>query len=139
MRSGFGHDKSLTLRPYAQLPEGQRPTMFYAGDGVSDLSAARETDLLFAKKGHDLIQYCVREDIPFTVFGDWKDILAKVKEIVYVSSEPVSRTGADAELPVRARPPSSRRRRRVTSSTRAGRRVSTDTPSRRGSGRNGCG
>lgn len=81
-RSGFGHDKSLTLRPYAQLPEGQRPTMFYAGDGVSDLSAARETDLLFAKKGHDLIQYCVREDIPFTVFSDWKDILEKVKEIV---------------------------------------------------------
>ena len=26
--------------------------MFYAGDGVSDLSAAQETDLLFAKKGH---------------------------------------------------------------------------------------
>lgn len=26
--------------------------MFYAGDGVSDLSAAKETDLLFAKAGH---------------------------------------------------------------------------------------
>jgi len=26
--------------------------MFYAGDGVSDLSAAKETDLLFAKKDH---------------------------------------------------------------------------------------
>lgn len=50
--SHFGHDKSLTLRPYAQLPEDKRPTMFYAGDGVSDLSAASETDLLFAKKGH---------------------------------------------------------------------------------------
>lgn len=50
--SGFGHDKSLTIRPYAELPAAQRPTMFYAGDGVSDLSAAKETDLLFAKKGH---------------------------------------------------------------------------------------
>ena len=49
--SDFGHDKSLTLRPYAQLPADIRPTMFYAGDGVSDLSAARESDLLFAKKG----------------------------------------------------------------------------------------
>ena len=53
--SGFGHDKSLTIRPYAQhfvdRPHETRPTMFYAGDGVSDLSAARETDLLFAKKG----------------------------------------------------------------------------------------
>lgn len=50
--SHFGHDKSLTIRPYAQLPADQRPTLFYAGDGVSDLSAAKETDLLFAKSGH---------------------------------------------------------------------------------------
>ena len=56
--SGFGHDKSLAIRPYqehiAKLPENERPTLLYAGDGVSDLSAARETDLLFAKKGHGL-------------------------------------------------------------------------------------
>ena len=54
--SGFGHDKSLTIRPYAKhfadRPNEPRPTLFYAGDGVSDLSAARETDLLFAKKDH---------------------------------------------------------------------------------------
>ncbi|KAF1955863.1 2-hydroxy-3-keto-5-methylthiopentenyl-1-phosphate phosphatase-like protein [Byssothecium circinans] len=80
--SGFGHDKSVNLREYSSLPEDVRPTMFYAGDGVSDLSAARETDLLFAKKGHDLISYCAREDIPFTVFEDWSTILAKCKEIV---------------------------------------------------------
>jgi 2,3-diketo-5-methylthio-1-phosphopentane phosphatase len=53
--SGFGHDKSLTIRPYAEhfakRPHEPKPTMLYAGDGVSDLSAARETDLLFAKKG----------------------------------------------------------------------------------------
>jgi len=49
--SHFGHDKSLEIRPYAELPDNERPTMFYAGDGVSDLSAAKETDLLFAKKG----------------------------------------------------------------------------------------
>jgi 2,3-diketo-5-methylthio-1-phosphopentane phosphatase len=80
--SDFGHDKSLTLRPYAQLPENGRPTIFYAGDGVSDLSAARESDLLFAKKGKDLVTYCVREDIPFTPFNDFKDIMDKVQEIV---------------------------------------------------------
>ena len=53
--SGFGHDKSLTIRPYREHFEKnlneKRPTLLYAGDGVSDLSAARETDLLFAKKG----------------------------------------------------------------------------------------
>jgi 2,3-diketo-5-methylthio-1-phosphopentane phosphatase len=80
--SGFGHDKSIELRKYSSLPKDVRPTMFYAGDGVSDLSAARETDLLFAKKGHDLINYCAREDVPFTVFEDWTNILSKCKEIV---------------------------------------------------------
>nr|OQO24814.1 hypothetical protein B0A51_06812 [Rachicladosporium sp. CCFEE 5018] len=80
--SGFGHDKSLEIRPYAKLPTDRRPTMFYAGDGVSDLSAARETDLLFAKKGHDLVSYCARENVPFTIFEDWSSILATVKKIV---------------------------------------------------------
>ena len=54
--SGFGHDKSLAIRPYRHLPADQRPTMFYAGDGVSDLSAASETDLLFAKKGQGMLE-----------------------------------------------------------------------------------
>lgn len=84
--SAFGHDKSLTIRPYAdaiaKMPnEEDKPTLLYAGDGVSDLSAARETDLLFAKEGHDLIVYCEREGIPFTTFSDWSSILAETKEI----------------------------------------------------------
>ena len=84
--SGFGHDKSLTIRPYAEeiakMPKGKpRPTLLYAGDGVSDLSAARETDLLFAKAGHDLITYCEREEIPFTVFEGWSSILETTKDI----------------------------------------------------------
>ena len=49
--------------------------------GVSDLSAARETDLLFAKKGKDLVAYCERENIPFTTFEDWTSILADTKDI----------------------------------------------------------
>ncbi|KAK3059677.1 hypothetical protein LTS18_010290 [Coniosporium uncinatum] len=62
--------------------------MFYAGDGVSDLSAARETDLLFAKKGKDLVTYCVKEEIPFTVFESWQTIFNKTKDILYVPSHP---------------------------------------------------
>lgn len=57
--------------------------MFYAGDGVSDLSAAKETDLLFAKRGKDLVTYCDRQDIPFTLFDDWSNISQVVKQIVY--------------------------------------------------------
>ncbi|KAK3390729.1 HAD-like domain-containing protein [Podospora didyma] len=80
--SGFGHDKSLEIRPYANLPAEQRPVLFYAGDGVSDLSAAKETDLLFAKAGRDLVTYCENENVPFTTFNDFSEILATVKNIM---------------------------------------------------------
>ncbi|KAI1913283.1 hypothetical protein LOZ61_002817 [Ophidiomyces ophidiicola] len=86
--SHFGHDKSLEIKPYRALPSDIRPTLLYAGDGVSDLSAASQTDLLFAKKGHDLITYCEREKIPFTVFEDWSSILAKTKKIYEGKTNP---------------------------------------------------
>lgn len=109
--SGFGHDKSLTIRPYAKHfeahPDEPRPVMLYAGDGkqdrlgallkhgrlscdgfcsqsllgVSDLSAAKETDLLFAKEGYDLVVYCQKQGIPFTTFKDWQSIMATTKAI----------------------------------------------------------
>ena len=72
--------------------------MFYAGDGVSDLSAAKETDLLFAKadKGEynhdsvyiemnsdslDLVTWCENENVPFVTFRDWSSITQAVKDI----------------------------------------------------------
>lgn len=84
--SGFGHDKSLAIQEYAshiaKLPPAEQPTLLYAGDGVSDLSAAKETDLLFAKAGHDLITYCQRENIPYTVFEDWQSIKQTTQDIM---------------------------------------------------------
>ena len=35
---------------------------------MSDISAARETDLLFAKKGRDLVKHCLQENVPFYPF-----------------------------------------------------------------------
>lgn len=78
--SGFGHDKSRSLTPYSS--QSPRPIMFYCGDGVSDLSAARETDLLFAKRGKKLIKFCEREGIPYTQFDSFVDILEKIKLVV---------------------------------------------------------
>ena len=86
--SGFGHDKAksikeyLTSHGYEMMQTHQDPLLFYNGDGVSDLSAAKETDLLFAKHGKDLIKYCVRERIPYTEFNDFQDILSKVSKII---------------------------------------------------------
>jgi 2,3-diketo-5-methylthio-1-phosphopentane phosphatase len=79
--SSFGHDKSLAIRPYASIPKEERPILFYAGDGVSDLSAAAETDLLFAKHGRDLIKYCKTENIPYTEFQSYSDIHKGIQSI----------------------------------------------------------
>lgn len=82
--SGFGHDKSKSIKEY--LSENgysdNLPPLFYCGDGVSDLSAAKETNLLFAKHGKDLIKYCKMEKIPYTEFTDFQDILSKIKSVI---------------------------------------------------------
>lgn len=80
--SHFGHDKSIEIRKYAALPPGVSPIRLYAGDGVSDLSAARECNLLFSKRGKDLTTYCVREKVSFEIFDDWTSIHATVKKLV---------------------------------------------------------
>lgn len=84
--SDFGHDKSKSIREYlaknGYTDSSKLPLMFYCGDGVSDLSAAKETDLLFAKHGKDLIKFCIREGIPYTEFNSFADIFAKTKAIV---------------------------------------------------------
>lgn len=74
-----GHDKSVEIRKYSGLPG--KPLMLYAGDGVSDLSAARETDLLFAKVGKDLITYCEDQNVPFVTFDDFTSIHKTTQEI----------------------------------------------------------
>src|SRR5579871_3174313 len=68
LTTDFGHDKSRAIKPYAALPADHRPILVYCGDGVSDISAARETDLLFAKKGRDLIKHCLQQNVPFYPF-----------------------------------------------------------------------
>ena len=60
----------------------QRPVYFYCGDGVSDLSAAKECDLLFAKRGKDLVTYCKKQNVPFHEFDTFKDILASMKQVL---------------------------------------------------------
>ncbi|KAK5122768.1 hypothetical protein LTR85_003683 [Meristemomyces frigidus] len=85
--SAHGNDKAAAIRPYAQhrdrMPDDQKPVLLYAGDGVSDLGAARETELLFAKEGQDLVTYCKKEVIPFTTFQSWKTISEVTQDIFY--------------------------------------------------------
>lgn len=84
----FGHDKSRTINAYKKRFESQleagakRPTYFYCGDGISDLSAAKECDLLFAKRGKDLVTFCKKQNVPFHEFDTFADILDNMKSVL---------------------------------------------------------
>ncbi|KAK2461118.1 hypothetical protein APHAL10511_006645 [Amanita phalloides] len=82
--SGYGHDKSQAILPYRQLPKP--PTLFFFGDGVSDISAARHADILFVKEepggDNDLATYCRLHQIKHIIFEDFSKALKVVKNIV---------------------------------------------------------
>ncbi|KAJ3295580.1 hypothetical protein HK104_002526 [Borealophlyctis nickersoniae] len=78
-----GHDKSLAIKDAKQrLDPTHKPLIIFIGDGVSDISAAREADLVFAKRGKDLEKWCQREGVAFTAWDDFSTVLEKVREIV---------------------------------------------------------
>ena len=54
-------------------------TVVFIGDGLSDLCAIPEADIIFAKD--DLKLYCEKNSIPFFNFNNFKDVLEKIKEI----------------------------------------------------------
>ncbi|KAF8730661.1 hypothetical protein AX14_005305 [Amanita brunnescens Koide BX004] len=82
--SGYGHDKSQAILPYRQLPNP--PILFFFGDGVSDISAARHADVLFVKDkpdgDNDLATYCKQHGIRHILFEDFSKALNVVKAIV---------------------------------------------------------
>lgn len=85
--TSFGHDKSIEIKKIiayknSVTSKDKKVHYFYCGDGVSDLSAARESELLFGKQGKDLIKYCEKEKIPYKTFADFSDIHEAVEKII---------------------------------------------------------
>ncbi|CCK71581.1 putative phosphoric monoester hydrolase KNAG_0H01660 [Huiozyma naganishii CBS 8797] len=84
----FGHDKSQSINKYkAEFEKDlkdneERPVYFYCGDGISDLSAAKECDLLFAKRGKDLVTFCRRQNVPYHEFDTFSDILENMQFVL---------------------------------------------------------
>eukprot|EP00842_Homolaphlyctis_polyrhiza_P001572 jgi/Hompol1/2415/HPOL_006019-RA len=78
-----GHDKGQALRDAkAQYGNTNRPLIVFIGDGVSDISAATEADLVFAKRGKDLETWCIRQKIPYTPWDDFSTIVEKLRLIL---------------------------------------------------------
>ncbi|KAF9231879.1 HAD-like domain-containing protein [Melanogaster broomeanus] len=87
--STYGHDKSRAILPYQEYRSehhGHGPTVFFFGDGVSDLSAAQHADVLFVKVTGDdekdnLKKHCDKAGIPYIPFLNFhtaKEIVDKI-------------------------------------------------------------
>ncbi|GAW12913.1 hypothetical protein ANO14919_022850 [Xylariales sp. No.14919] len=97
----LGHDKALSVqeaRKQATLTcdNGTIPLIVFIGDGVSDLPAAREADVLFARRGLRLEEYCIENKIPYTPFDTFADIQVEIERIRREDDEKTAGNGFPA-------------------------------------------
>ncbi|KAI9838401.1 MAG: hypothetical protein M1819_005670 [Sarea resinae] len=83
----LGHDKAASINEYRatarnESANGTIPMIIFIGDGVSDLPAAREADVLFARRGLRLEEYCIEHKLPHIPFDTFADIQDEVSKIM---------------------------------------------------------
>ncbi|TPX36360.1 hypothetical protein SmJEL517_g01521 [Synchytrium microbalum] len=74
---------ATVLKPESDLTTLPLPLVIFVGDGVSDISAAREADILFAKRGLDLEDWCLKEGVTYTAFDRFSEVLDVVRAVVH--------------------------------------------------------
>ncbi|KAF9882677.1 hypothetical protein FE257_005651 [Aspergillus nanangensis] len=103
----LGHDKALSMKEArAQVEEmaldEEVPLIVFIGDGVSDLPAAREADVLFARKGLRLEEYCIENKISYIGFDSFADVKREVQAIMKEDEEKTGGVGKPARFNPRA-------------------------------------
>lgn len=88
------------IKAQAECEPDEMPLIVFIGDGVSDLAAAREADVLFARRGLRLEEYCIEHGIAYTPFDSFADVK---KEVEAISIEDQKKTGGVGK-PVRYNP-----------------------------------
>ena len=74
-REDQGNSKAYVVRQFQE----RGYYVVFAGDGVSDLEASRQADLVFAHR--TLARFCDGEGIPYTPFQDYKSVLLTVRDL----------------------------------------------------------
>jgi 2-hydroxy-3-keto-5-methylthiopentenyl-1-phosphate phosphatase len=105
--SELGHDKALSVQEGREEAakyciDGQIPLIVFIGDGVSDLAAAREADVLFARKGLRLEEYCKENNISYIPFETFADIKREMESIMKEDQEKTKGEGTPARFNPRA-------------------------------------
>ncbi|KAJ5826876.1 hypothetical protein N7447_003639 [Penicillium robsamsonii] len=124
-----GHDKGASVnqarvKAQSECEPDEIPLIVFIGDGVSDLAAAREADVLFARRGLRLEEYCIEHGIEHTPFDDFSQIK---KEVEAISIEDQRKTGGVGK-PVRYNPRANMWR-RISSKEAVPTLMATATPS----------
>ncbi|MCJ1308762.1 hypothetical protein MMC25_002416 [Agyrium rufum] len=89
----LGHDKALSVqeaRTMASLECSETntiPLIVFIGDGVSDLPAARQADVLFARRGLRLEEYCIENKIAYIPFDTFADIQKEIQALMKQDEE----------------------------------------------------
>lgn len=103
----LGHDKALSMQEARSLAalqadNGTIPLIVFIGDGVSDLPAAREADVLFARRGLKLESYCIENKIEHIAFDTFADIHQEVMKLAKIDQEKTQGQGLPAAFNPRA-------------------------------------
>lgn len=103
----LGHDKAKSIndwRDTARLEseDGTIPMIVFIGDGVSDLPAAREADVLFARRGLRLEEYCIENKLAHTPYDTFADIQKEIIKIAKIDDEKTKGKGLPSNFNPRA-------------------------------------
>ncbi|KAF2838085.1 hypothetical protein M501DRAFT_992961 [Patellaria atrata CBS 101060] len=103
----LGHDKALSITQYRETAklesdDGTIPMIVFIGDGVSDLPAAREADVLFARRGLRLEEYCKEHKLPYIPFDTFADIQKEVIKIARIDDQKTKGKGLPSNFNPRA-------------------------------------
>lgn len=86
----------------SEAADDEIPLIVFIGDGVSDLPAAREADVLFARKGLRLEEYCIENKIPYIGFDTFAGIQKEIKSIMKEDEEKTGGVGKPVRFNPRA-------------------------------------
>lgn len=78
----LGHDKARSIQDFKKSVKGEMPLVVFVGDGVSDLAAASQADILFARQGLALEAYCIKNRIPYIPYDSFADIQVELENLV---------------------------------------------------------
>jgi len=103
----LGHDKALSINEYKdqakiESEDGTIPMIIFIGDGVSDLPAAREADVLFARKGLALEEYCFEHKIAYHPYNTFADIQREIIKIAKIDEKKTKGEGLPSNFNPRA-------------------------------------